>query len=201
MRSESNPPTLRDVWTRELRAKHPAFRTAVLADAKVTAAYRGERSKFRSRPDALAQVVRLIVVSDAFLAQVLYRLKASMQAAGVPLLPSLAHRGAIITAQVCIGDPVIVHPGLYLPHGQVVVDGLVEVHEGVVLFPFVTIGLLAGNVQGATIGPHAKVGTGAKVIGPVQVGAYARIGANAVVLEDVPARATAVGMPARVVPT
>jgi hypothetical protein len=27
----------------------------------------------------------------------------------------------------------VVHPGLYLLHGQVVVDGLVEIHPGVVI--------------------------------------------------------------------
>jgi serine O-acetyltransferase len=44
------------------------------------------------------------------------------------------------------------------------------------------------------------VGTGAKILGGVTIGDHARIGANAVVLTDVPARATAVGVPARIVP-
>jgi serine O-acetyltransferase len=42
------------------------------------------------------------------------------------------------------------------------------------------------------------IGTGAAVLGAVTVGDGARIGANAVVLQDVPAGATAVGVPARV---
>ena len=46
------------------------------------------------------------MVSDTFFAQVLYRAKASMQAAGVPVLPRIAHRLAMAIAQVCIGDPV-----------------------------------------------------------------------------------------------
>ena len=53
---------------------------------------------------------------------------------------------------------------------------------------------------GPTIGAHASIGTGAKVLGPVHIGALAKVGANAVVLIDVPARATAVGVPARVLP-
>jgi len=44
-----------------------------------------------------------------------------------------------------------------------------------------------------------SVGTGAKILGPVKVGKGAKIGANAVVLCDVPAGATAVGVPARVI--
>lgn len=48
------------------------------------------------------------------------------------------------------------------------------------------------------LGCRVDVGAGAKVLGRVRVGDDARIGANAVVLEDVPAGATAVGVPARV---
>ena len=43
------------------------------------------------------------------------------------------------------------------------------------------------------------IGTGAKLLGPITVGDGARIGANAVVIHDVPAGATVVGVPARVV--
>jgi serine O-acetyltransferase len=50
-----------------------------------------------------------------------------------------------------------------------------------------------------TLGDRVYVGSGAKILGPVQVGDDARIGANAVVLTSVPAGATAVGVPARVV--
>jgi serine O-acetyltransferase len=171
----------------------------VLEDARVFAVYRGERAQFRSRPDAIVQVLRLMWASDALLGLALYRAKARLQALRVPVVPALAHRLAMATAQVCIGDPVIIHPGLYLPHGQVVIDGITEVHTGVVIFPFVTLGLTAGNVQGPTIGANAHVGTGAKIIGPVRVGAGSRIGANAVVIDDVPDGATAVGVPARVV--
>jgi serine O-acetyltransferase len=94
---------------------------------------------------------------------------------------------------------VVIRPGLYLPHGQVVLDGLVEIGEHAIIFPWVTVGLLAGNLQGPTIGPDVHIGTGAKVLGPVHVGAGARIGANAVVLDDVPPGATVAGVPARVV--
>lgn len=179
------------------RARHPRLRVAIVQDARVAAGHRGERFEFRSRLDALVQVARLAWVSDAFLAQALYRCKARCQALGVPILPRLAHRLAIITAQVSIGDPVVVHPGVYIVHGQVIVDGLVEIHSGVVISPFVTIGLRAGDYNGPTIRENASIGTGAKLIGPVTVGAGARIGANAVVVDDVPPGATVVGAPAR----
>jgi serine O-acetyltransferase len=188
----------RQVW-RGIRARHPRFREALLADAGITARHRGERHEFRSRPDAAVQILRLMWVSDAFLAHALYRLKARLQALGVPVLPRLAHRLAMAIAQVSIGDPVIMHPGVYLIHGQVVIDGLIEIHPGAVIGPFVTLGLRAGNVVGPTIEANVTIGTGAKLIGPVRVGEGARIGANAVVVEDVPAGATVVGVPGRVV--
>ncbi|MDP3307351.1 serine O-acetyltransferase, partial [Methylotenera sp.] len=42
------------------------------------------------------------------------------------------------------------------------------------------------------------IGAGAKVLGPITVGTGAKIGSNAVVVKDVPANATAVGIPARI---
>jgi serine O-acetyltransferase len=186
-------------WRRMVSSKHPRFFEAVLADARVTSANRGERFEFRSRLDGLLRAVRLAFVTDAFLAQVLYRLKARCQTLRVPLVPVLAHRLAIMAGQVSIGDPVVVEPGFYLPHGQVVIDGLVEIGRGTAIAPFVTIGLLAGNLQGPTIGRQVYVGTGAKIFGPVRIGAGANVGANAVVIHDVPPRATVVGVPARVV--
>ena len=183
----------------DVHDRHPRFVAAVLADARVTAKLRGERSTFRSRPDAIAQLLRLAWDTDAFTAQVLYRAKARLQALGVPILPRLCHRLAMALAQVCIGDPVVVEAGVYFPHGQVVIDGMVEIGSGTSIAPWVTVGLRAGDLRGPTIGRHVNVGTGAKLIGPITVGSGAQIGANAVVVSDVAPRSTVVGVPARVV--
>jgi serine O-acetyltransferase len=187
-----------EVW-QQIRAGHPGLRRALLADAEITARHRGERAEFTSRFDAVAQIVRLGWCSDAFAAHALYRAKARLQALGVPLLPRLLHRLAMIVAQVSIGDPVVMAPGVYIVHGQVVIDGLVEIHEQVVIAPFVTIGLRAGDVRGPVIERGVSVGTGAKIIGPVRVGAGATVGANAVVVSDVAPGATVAGAPARAV--
>jgi serine O-acetyltransferase len=187
----------RAAFWRALRARHPRFWVAVFEDARVTALHRGERHEFRSNLDAAEQALRLAWVSDAFLAQVLYRAKARLQALGVPFLPRLLHKLAMASAQVSIGDPVVVAPGIYIVHGSVVLDGLVEVEPGVVISPFVTIGLRAGDVGGPKIGRNVNIGTGAKLIGPVRVGDGATVGAGAVVVDDVPAGSTVAGVPAR----
>jgi serine O-acetyltransferase len=192
---------------RDRRARHARFCEAVLTDARVTAAHRpseirGIKAGGRHIPDRAGQwarVLRLAWESDAFLALMLYRAKARLQSLGVPLLPRLAHRLAMAIAQVSIGELVVMQPGVYLLHGQVVIDGLVEISGDNVIGPFVTIGLVADDAIGPTIGRGVRVGTGAKILGPIQVGAGAVIGANSVVLSDVPAGATAVGVPARII--
>lgn len=182
-----------------VRATTPRFLEAVLADARVAAAYRGERHQFASRLDGMLQALRLMLATDAFLAQAAYRLKARTQARGIPVLPWIAHRVAMMSAQISISDAALLHPGVFIPHGQVVVQGVVVVHPGAVLHPWTTIGLIGPGVIGPTIGPRASIGTGAKVLGPVSVGANARVGANSVVLGDVPPGTTVVGMPAKAV--
>jgi len=97
----------------------------------------------------------------------------------------------------CLVCPVVMQPGVYIIHGQIVVDGLVEIGSGTVIAPFVTIGLRAGDVRGATIEPNVNIGTGAKLIGGVRIGEGATVGANAVVVDDVPPRVTVVGAPAK----
>jgi serine O-acetyltransferase len=183
----------------EVRAKHPPFLKAVIADVRVNMAFRMERVEMSTTSDAVLHAIRLCWSSDAFLAQVLYRAKARLQQLGVPVLPRLFHHWAMATAQVCIGDPVVIQPGLYLAHGQVVIDGLVEIGTGVIIFPWVTIGLRSGDFHGATVGKNVRIGTGSKVVGPVKIGNGAQIGANAVVVHDVPKNVTVVGVPARVV--
>ena len=119
-----------DAASASARSKQPRFVAALVADAKVTASVRGERAKFHGRIDTLLQVLRLMWSRDAFLAQAFYRAKVRLQVLGVPVLPGIAHRLAIITGQLYIGDTVVVHPGVFIGHGMVVIDGFVEIHRG-----------------------------------------------------------------------
>lgn len=181
-------------------AQHPRFVRAVVADAEVAAGRRGERKQFRGRSDTVRNILRLSLVTDAFFAQICYRAKTRCQVRRIPVAPWVFHRLAMSTGQICIGDPVVLHPGVYIPHGQVVADALTVVHAGVTLSPFTTLGKVVGTMGGPTIGAFAEIGTGAKVLGRITVGREAKVGANAVVLIDVPPGATAVGVPARVLP-
>ncbi|HEV2642184.1 MAG TPA: hypothetical protein VGT98_05740, partial [Candidatus Elarobacter sp.] len=184
---------------REVQERHPRFKDAVLADLALARRQRGDLRKLTSRAALAFEVLRVAWLSDAFGALVLYRAKAACQRRRIPIVPRLAHRGAIAWAQLSVGDPVLIQPGVILPHGQVVIDGFVEIESGVRLRPFVTIGLKEGVIIGPKVRQGASIGTGAKVIGPITIGAHASVGANAVVLVDVAPGAVVGGVPARVI--
>ncbi len=188
---------------RAVQQRHPAFKEAVTADLTVALRQRGdgmraEPERLQSNAVLAREAVRLAWLSDAFGALVLYRLKAACQRRGIPIVPRLAHRLMMSWAQLSIGDPVHVEPGIILPHGQVVIDGFAEIHRGVRLRPFITIGLKEGMIIGPKIMQGAAIGTGAKIIGPITIGANASVGANAVVVADVAPGAVVGGVPARV---
>lgn len=123
--------------------------------------------------------------------------------AGIPLLnaihPSatLAHNatcgrnvviaaGAVVCAHVQVGDSVILNTGCIIDHQTMI-------GEGAHVCPGVRV---AGRVK---VEPGAFIGIGATVVPKVTIGCESIVGAGAVVTDDVPALATVVGVPARVV--
>ncbi len=89
--------------------------------------------------------------------------------------------------------------GLMLPHPNgIVIHPAAEIGPNCLLFQQVTIG--AGEDGVPILEGHVDVGAGAKILGAVTIGRHAKIGANAVVVNDVPSRATAIGVPAKIVP-
>ena len=88
--------------------------------------------------------------------------------------------------------------GLMIPHPNgIVIHPDSEIGPNCFILQQVT---LASNPGGAPrLGGNVLVGSGAKLLGDISIGDNARIGANAVVLQDVPAGATAVGVPARII--
>ncbi len=92
--------------------------------------------------------------------------------------------------------------GLFIDHGMGVVIGETTViGDNCTIYQNVTLGGTGKDTgkRHPTLGNNVLVGSGAKVLGPFKVGDNARIAAGAVVLSEVPANATAVGVPARIV--
>lgn len=101
-----------------------------------------------------------------------------------------------------------IHPGakigrrVFLDHGLGIVIGeTTEIGDDCTIYQGVTLGgtsLYKGVKRHPTLGKGVVVSAGAKVLGGFTVGDGARVGSNAVVLKEIPASATAVGIPARI---
>lgn len=101
-----------------------------------------------------------------------------------------------------------IHPGakigrrFFIDHGMGVVIGeTCEIGDDCILFQGVTLGG-TGKEKGKrhpTLGNNVLVATGAKVLGSITLGDNSKVGAGSVVLKDVPANATVVGIPGKVV--
>jgi len=100
-----------------------------------------------------------------------------------------------------------IHPGatvgrrVFIDHGMGIVIGeTAEISDDCTLYHGVTLGGTSWKAgkRHPTLGKGVVIGAGAKILGPILVGDGAKIGSNAVVVRDVPAGATAVGIPARI---
>ncbi len=104
-----------------------------------------------------------------------------------------------------------IHPGavigerVFFDHAMgVVVGETAVIGDGCTIYQGVTLGgtsLYKGAKRHPTLGRDVVVSAGAKVLGGFEVGDGAKIGSNAVVIKPVPAGATAVGIPARIIPS
>ena len=95
-----------------------------------------------------------------------------------------------------VGRRVIIeHQSCIVIHGNAVIGDDSIIRQGV------TLGnrLMEKPFDAPVLGRGVNVGAGAKILGNVRIGDGAAIGANAVVLNDVPAHAAAVGIPARII--
>ena len=97
----------------------------------------------------------------------------------------------------------VIGSGVFFDHAMgVVVGETAEIGDGCTIYQGVTLGgtaLYKGAKRHPTLGRNVVVGAGAKVLGGFSVGDGAKIGSNAVVTKPVPAGATAVGNPARII--
>ncbi|MER2539383.1 MAG: serine O-acetyltransferase, partial [Azonexus sp.] len=89
----------------------------------------------------------------------------------------------------------------FIDHGMGVVIGETAlIGNDVTLYHGVTLGGTSWNKgkRHPTLEDGVVIGAGAKVLGPITISAGAKVGSNAVVTKPLPAGATAVGNPARI---
>ena len=102
-----------------------------------------------------------------------------------------------------IHPAVVMGRRVFIDHGMGVVIGeTAEIGDDCTIYQGVTLGgtsLYRGSKRHPTLGKSVVVSAGAKVLGGFTVGDGAKIGSNSVVLKEVPAGATVVGIPGRIV--
>lgn len=93
--------------------------------------------------------------------------------------------------------------GVVIEHqGGIVIHGASVIGDRCILRQGCTLGIrrLSDTAAAPLLEEGVELGAGAVLLGRIRIGRGARIGANAVVLEDVPAGAMALGVPAKIVP-
>jgi serine O-acetyltransferase len=139
------------------------------------------------------------LLTDGTAAMLWYRLMQWSRRWRLIPMEFFANKANVICCNCIIGRGAEFGPGFVLIHSTgVVINGQTRGGEHVYIEHQVTIG--AERRQSPLLGNHVFIGAGAKIVGAVRIGDDVRIGANAVVISDIPDGATAVGVPARVIP-
>ena len=132
----------------------------------------------------------------------MHRISHALYLRGWVLLPRMISNFCRFLTGIEIHPGATIGEGLFIDHGTGIVIGeTAELGKNVTLYQGVTLGG-TGKEKGKrhpTIGNNVVVASGAKVLGSFTVGDHAKIGAGSVVLKPVPAYATVVGIPGRIV--
>ena len=144
-----------------------------------------------------------LLVDAGFQALVAHRMAHALQRRRIPILPALCRRWTIGACGADILPRADIGGGCILPHTPgLVIGGFTVIGEDCTILHGVTFGEARfDSLDYPRIGNRVTIGAGATLLGGITVGDEAVIAAGAVVLIDIPAGATAAGVPARVVRT
>jgi serine O-acetyltransferase len=154
------------------------------------------------RDPAASNAIEVILTYPGFHARQLHRLAHTLHQARVPILPRLVSSFSRFLTGIEIHPGAQIGEGFFIDHGMGVVIGETSViGDNCHLTQEVTLGGTSTRHEKRhpTLANNVVVGAGAKLIGAITVGESARIGAGSVVVTNVPAYATVVGVPGRVV--
>ena len=116
----------------------------------------------------------------------------------IRVLPTILERLNLMWFGIEISSSIPIGPGLYIAHpvGSVIMARRIGANASFI--SAVTLGMRETH-DFPVLGDGVVIGAGARVLGGITLGDGCTIGANAVVIEDVPAGATAAGVPARLI--
>jgi serine O-acetyltransferase len=144
----------------------------------------------------------VVLSYPGFHALVAHRVNHALYLAGIPLLPRFLANVARFLTGIEIHPAARIGKGVFIDHGSGVVIGETsEIGDGCTIYQGVTLGgtSLSHGKRHPTLGRNVTIGVNASVLGAIVLGDNAKVGGGSVVVKDVPANATVVGVPARVV--
>jgi serine O-acetyltransferase len=144
----------------------------------------------------------VVLSYPGFHALIAHRLIHPLYHAGVPILPRFLANVARFITQIEIHPGAKIGKGIFIDHGSGVVIGETsEIGDGCTIYQGVTLGgtSLSHGKRHPTLGRNVTVGVNSTVLGAIVLGDNAKVGGGSVVVKDVPANATVVGVPARIV--
>jgi len=154
------------------------------------------------RDPAVRSVFEIVFCYPGFHAMVFYRLSHWLWCHGLKFIARfVSHLGRFFTG-IEIHPGAVIGKGFFIDHGMGVVIGeTAEIGDNCTIYHGVTLGgtSWAKEKRHPTLGNNVVIGSGAKILGPFTVGDNSKIGSNSVVVKEVPANATVVGIPGRVV--
>ena len=119
-----------------------------------------------------------------------------------PIVPRFLANLSRFFTQIEIHPAATIGKGIFIDHGSGVVIGeTAQIGDGCTIYQGVTLGgtSLSHGKRHPTLGRNVTVGVNASVLGAITLGDNSKVGGGSVVVKDVPANATVVGVPARVV--
>ncbi len=164
--------------------------------------FREYMSSIVRRDPAAQSTIEIIAAYPGVHAIVAHRIAHGLWRLRLRLLARLVSQIARWVTGIEIHPAARIGRRLFIDHGMGVVIGeTAEIGDDCTLYHGVTLGgtTWQRKKRHPTLGNNVVVGAGAKVLGPITIGNDARIGSNSVVVKDVPAGATVVGIPGRVI--
>ncbi len=139
-----------------------------------------------------------------FLPNVLFRLSRAFFLAGMPLVTQLFTYLNIVLFGLEITPRCDIGPGAFFPHSVGTVVGASRIGRNVTFTQGVMVGAVIADTKfdpalRPVIGNNVILSAGCKVLGGIKVGDGATVGANSLVLRSVPANATVLGVPAKII--
>lgn len=159
------------------------------------------RTVFEHDPAAIS-TIEILLAYPGFHARQFHRLAHTLFRWHIPVLPRLVSHLSRFLTGIEIHPGAEIGEGLFIDHGMGVVIGETsEIGDNVTIYQGVTLGGTSHKraKRHPTLGNNVVVGVGAKLIGDITIGDNSKVGAGSVVVTSVPANATVVGVPGRVV--